>query len=1803
MAQQGCSYCGGPFNDGNCSSCSIVGAKNEFVHDPNPYPYNNTPDFYDQPPQYHIETYSCELCGNDSHYGYDCPPWFPRYTIDHQEDLNQQRMNDVEDRWNKMIESGNKIIQFFGEMILQQKQVANLSNHTLEPSRHFNSICYDDNDEDDYKESTILLRDIISQLPSSIVIITSLFVLPIEDPEDSLIMRNEELSTIPKKESDEVIKSSVEDFVPIPSESEDTFGSDSECDLPSCDDLSPINVPKGKSVTFSNPFFNLNDDFTSSDDDDDESLSDEDVPKDNVKIYSNILFEFDDEYISSDVNPFFDEVLEDIESKALYDSNLDEPALLVTPLFDSNEDEFFDPGGDIDEINTFDIPLDFKDGYYDSEGDVLYLESLLSDDTTPNLPPKVFLGHDLRSSSDINDLKIMVKVFDLGISKKIFSPTYVSLPFKDRHDLSLTYVIRIFLPYFTYPVDSPFLFSSRSEDTIFDLGISAFHFSSLEPMASHWSETFRCFNVYPNILNEIPMEICSSTRFSPNITMICGDDKYYQVIRIEVVHTTAEQKLARKNELKAHGTLLMALPDKHLLKFSSHKDAKTLMEAIEKRFGGNTETKKVQKTLLKQQYENFTGSSLESLDQIHDRLQKLTHTLIWRNKTDLEEQSFDDLFNSLKIYEAENKSSSFVGTTTQNIAFVSSSNTDSTIEPVSAVASVSAVCAKMPLSYLPNVDSLSNAEIDLKWQMAMLTMRVRRFLQRAGRNLGANGPTSMGVDMSKVDCYNYHGKGHFARECRSPKDLRRNGAAEPQRMNVPVETSTSNALVSQCDGVGSYDWSFQAKEEPANYALMAFLSSSPSSDNKPPSSLYDRFQSSDGYHAVPTPYKGTFMPPKPDLVFNNAPTDVETDHPTFTVKLSLTKPDQDLSLTNRSSTHIIEDWVSDSEDESETKTQQTIPSYVQSTEQVKSSRNSIQHVETSIPATTPKTASPKPTRNGKRRNRKACFVCKSLDHLIKDCDYHEKKMAQPTANNHAHRGIHKQYAPMTYQNPQKYMVHAAVLTQSKPVPITVVRPVSTNVPKIKVTRLSHAKPIITKTTSPIRSHITRSPSPKASNSHPIVTAVKAPVGNPQHALKDKGVIDSGCLRHMTGNMSYLSNFEELNCGYVAFGGNPKGGKIFGKGKIKTRKLGFDDAYFVKELKFNHFSISQMCDKKNSVLFTDTECLVLSPDFKLSDESQLLHRVPRENNMYNVNLKNIIPFRYLTCLFAKATIDESNLWHRRVLVTKPYNNTLYELLHGRTPSIGFMRPFGCLVTILNTLDSLGKFDGKVDEGFLVGYSVSSKAFRVFNSRTRIVQKTLHVNFLENKPNVAGSGPTWLFDIDSLTKTMSYQPVTAGNQSNPSASFQDKFDAEKAGEEGDQQYVFFPVWSSGSTNPQNTDAFDGKELEFDEKKLESKVNVSLSSSAQSKKQDDKTKREAKGKSHVESFTRYRDLSAEFEDYCDNSINEVNAAGTLVPTVGQISPNNTNTFSAVGPSNAATIPTHGKSSCIDVSQLPDDPDMPELEDITYIDDEDDVGAEANFNNLETSITLLKQRVKRVAKDQGALSRMFNDDFHTCMFACFLLQEERKRVHQALKYPGWIKAMQEELLQFKMQKVWVLVDLPYGKRAIGTKWVFKNKKDERGIVVRNKARLVVQGHTQEEGIDYEEVFALVARIEAIRLFLAYSSYMGFMEEVYVCQPPGFEDPDHPDKVYKVVKACYGLHQAPRACQDKYVAEILRKFRLTDRKSASTPIDTEKPLLKDPDSEDQTVVSTSSTEAEYVAAANCCVQMLWIQNQLLDYG
>nr|GFA18064.1 putative ribonuclease H-like domain-containing protein [Tanacetum cinerariifolium] len=739
------------------------------------------------------------------------------------------------------------------------------------------------------------------------------------------------------------------------------------------------------------------------------------------------------------------------------------------------------------------------------------------------------------------------------------------------------------------------------------------------------------------------------------------------------------------------------------------------------------------------------------------------------------------------------------------------------------------------------------------------------------------------------------------------------------------------------------------------------------------------------------------------------------------------------------------------------------------------------------------------------------------------------------------------YAPMNHSKFPLHKVSAAAPSKSQPVLTTAARTVSAVKPKFSKTHPNIASYAVSKSKSPLRRPFTRHPSSKPSISLPRVTAAKPSAGNPQQALKDKGVIDSGCSMHMTGNMSYLSDFKKLNGGYVAFGGNLKGGKITGKGKIKTGKLDFDDVYFVKELKFNLFSVSQMCDKKNSVLFTDTECLIISSDFKLPDASQVLLRVPkennmvpRENNMYNVNLKNIIPSGDLTCLFAKATLDESNLWHRRlghvnfktinkrvkgnlvrglpskvftnenscvackkvkqhrascksktvssfdqplfrlymdlfgptfvkslskksyclvitddysrfswvfflatkdetasvlktfivglenllslkvkiircdnrsefknavlnqfcglkgikrefsvsrtlqqngiaerknrtlikaartlltdslllipfwaeavntacyvqnrVLVTKPHNKTPYELLHGRLPSIVFMRPFSCPVIILNTLDPLGKFQGKVDEGFLVGYSVCSKAFRVFNSSTHIVQETLHVNFMENKPNVVGSGPAWLFDIDSLSQTMNYHPVLVENQTNSHVGFQD---TKKAREEGTHTYVLFLVLSDGSTNPKNNkDAHtDGSKHDDDIQKSVSPDIHSLSYGDQTREQGDKAENKDKGKSPVVIIIGFRDLNEEFAECINNSSNGVSAAGPLVSAAELNLTNSTNNFSAASPSNAA---------------------MPNLKDLSH--NADDVGAEADINNMESIISVSPIPTSRIHKD----------------------------------------------------------------------------------------------------------------------------------------------------------------------------------------------------------------------------------------------
>ncbi|GKC31139.1 putative ribonuclease H-like domain-containing protein, partial [Tanacetum coccineum] len=539
------------------------------------------------------------------------------------------------------------------------------------------------------------------------------------------------------------------------------------------------------------------------------------------------------------------------------------------------------------------------------------------------------------------------------------------------------------------------------------------------------------------------------------------------------------------------------------------------------------------------------------------------------------------------------------------------------------------------------------------------------------------------------------------------------------------------------------------------------------------------------------------------------------------------------------------------------------------------------------------------------------------------------------------------------------MVPRTVLTRSGPISLNAARPVNTVQPRIAVNNVGSMKNVINNAYSTTRRPFKKITTADNSNFNKSVNTVNdkninaarpnavvntaRPKGNPQQDLKDKGVIDSGCSRHMTGNISYLTDYKEIDGGFVAFGGNSKGGKITGNGKIRT-------------------------------------------DFKLTDESHVLLKVPRKDNMYSVDLKNVVPQGGLTCLFVKVTPDESNLWHRklghvnfktmnklvkgnlvrglptkrfeinqtcvayqkgkqhkascienlinlkvkvircdnrtefknkimnqfcemkgikrefsvartpqqnrvaerknRVLVIKPQNNTPYELILGRKPALSFMRPFGCHVTILNTIDHLGKFDGKADEGFFVGYSTNNKAFRVFNSRSRIVEENLHVQFSENTPNIAGSGPNWLFDIDTLTKSMNYKPIVPGNQSNGSTGTKACDNAGKARMETipRKDYILLPLsiqdppfFSSSKDSP---DA--GFKLSREEKKkdIEDPGNKSENPTEGKDSEVPSTEEPRINQEKVDNINSTNNINTTSDG---NSTNDVNAVSSTVNVVG--------------------------------------------------------------------------------------------------------------------------------------------------------------------------------------------------------------------------------------------------------------------------------------------------------------------------------
>ncbi|GJX78598.1 putative ribonuclease H-like domain-containing protein [Tanacetum coccineum] len=1049
--------------------------------------------------------------------------------------------------------------------------------------------------------------------------------------------------------------------------------------------------------------------------------------------------------------------------------------------------------------------------------------------------------------------------------------------------------------------------------------------------------------------------------------------------------------------------------------------------------------------------------------------------------------------------------------------------------------------------------------------------------------------------------------------------------------------------------------------------------------------------------------------------------------------------------------------------------------------------------------------------------------------LVKSARETVEKVKRPVWNNSS-RVNHKNFAnKMTHPHPNRRFVPQAVLTRSGKINTTgasvntAVRPVNTigskptvNHPRSILNAYKRGYSQVTRpfikyseyknnifnkevNTVKVKDTTTRDRAVVSKNKGNGVNAVKASAcwGNPQQKkYKEKRVIDSGCSRHMIRNKCYLTEYEDYDGGFVSFGDGQ--GRISRKGKIKTGTLDFDNVYFCKELKYNLFSVSQICDKKNNVLFTDTECLVLSSDFKLLDESQVLLRVPRKDNIYSVDLKSVVPTKGLTCLFAKATIDESNLWHRRLghinfknmnklvrgnlvrVVTDDFSRFSWVFFFTtKDETSGILKTF--ITEIENQLDHKVKVI-RCDNGTEFKNSVMNqfcemkgikREFSVARTpqqngvakrrnrtlikatQTMLVDSKLPTTFWAEAINTAcyvlnrvlvikphkkipyelihGRTPlidfmkpfgcplakpkNWLFDVDSLIIFMNYVPVVAGNQTNGIAGTRDNIvtgQTEKK-KEPEQEYILIPICT--------TDPLISQDHEVNEEDAEEKPTEMDESGASDKdgKDDQATKSE---------FEML--LQQEKQTVHTNSTNSINTVSTTVSTVGPsfINDNPSSPVNVTEASNA--FEEHLFES---FSPFKNAFSLPPVLNVTPIDDtgifvnaydDEDVGAEADLNNLETTMNVSPIPTTRIDKDHPKdqiirdfdsaiqtrrMTKIYDEhamvcyinkqrrtnhkDYQNCLFACFLSQIEPKKVIQALEDPSWIEAMQEELLQFQIQKVWTLVNPPNGKRAIGTKWVFRNKNDKSRIAVRNKERLVAQGF-------------IVYQIDVKSTFL----YGTIEEEVYVCQPPSFEDPQSPDKVY-VDDIIFGstkkslcdefeglMHKRFQMSsmggltfflglqvqqkkdeifisQDKYMAEVLKKFDFATMKTTSTPMEPNKALLKDEEADSvdvylyksmigslmylttsrpdimfavcacardspfnleifsdsdyagasldrksttrgcqflgkrliswqckkQTIVANSTTEAEYVAAANCCRQVLWIQNQMLDYG
>nr|GEX25550.1 uncharacterized mitochondrial protein AtMg00810-like [Tanacetum cinerariifolium] len=1304
-----------------------------------------------------------------------------------------------------------------------------------------------------------------------------------------------------------------------------------------------------------------------------------------------------------------------------------------------------------------------------------------------------------------------------------------------------------------------------------------------------------------------------------------------------------------------------SIPDDHVANFYYIDDARDIWNAVKARFGGNAKSKKIRKSMLKQEFSEFRidakDINLKFLRALPLSWSQVALTL--KIKGGLELLSFDDLYYKLKTFEVD-----FKGYRT----FSSSQS----------------VGPEQQRAYedFEQIEKLDLEEMDLKWQMAMLSVRVHKFEQKAGRK----------VDFDKKESAKFNKKKEIGKMEKDSKALITidtlvdwtNHDSESARVIAAQEFG----MIAGCDskdaikeGVAKlYNLITGANSEVANtagaggeFALMGVTSERVLQQNQ--LSLEDKIR------VLSIELENTSNLLKHSERINadceTAKRDLQTKLDNHLVQTENWRNSSknlfkliDSSISVRTKVGLgFTNYISESElgwDDS------AFSVFTTNSEDVEG--RPIFHSEKSLEVNTNNFASSDSSVKSsehKPTDSTSCALTSSVSTSVNEAAFEsnvrtpikEPIIIQDFSSFTCNSSDKNEYTSRTscnqngYSN-KKFVPQAVLLRTGKvhistgrPQPVPTGKPKVTPVPtgKLTVTPVPTGKPKVTpiptgkpQVSTPVPTGrlnrlfpvpTDRGYSPSVISGQLLLSPQQVVLGkhidkdNPFSATKDERIFYNGCSRSMTG-------------------------RITGKGTIHTPTLDFENVYYVKELQqFNLFSISQICDKKNQVLFIDTECLVLSKDFKLSDDSMVVLKVPRKHNLYTIYLNDLCPRVRTACYVLN-----------RVSVTSPHNQTPYALLTGKIPSVNHFKPFGCHVTILNTSDHLGKFDGKADEGYIVGYSASNKAYRVYNMPNKRVEESMNLRFLEEKPNVQGLGLAWYFDLDYLTDSLGYIHVSANQSTGTQGATTISAGTPDTDSDSDCDEQIIIVPSYPSLNVQQSEPKDTSGDTVDDSPFQSADENFQTELARLKDQEQRVTSDA------EELRTPAGAKAVLPGCISVPTGSVPVLTGSVPVPTGSVPVPTGsvpvpTGSVPVPTGDTMVPTddvpvHTSSSTDSMfdgepttrfsypSDLGNHDPSPGIFSSSSFDDE----FGAALNNVASSMEVSPVETTRINTIHPQ-SLIIEDPTSAVQTRSQFKQSttvEPRSVAQALEDPSWVDAMQEEMQQFKFQNVWVLIDLP----------------------------------------------------------LAFASYMGFMvyqmdvksaflygrikEEVYVTQPKGFVDPQHPKKAYKVVKSLYGLHQAPRAWTTTTPYEAPKP---KSKSSSDSPVNVhlyrsmigslmyltalrpdimfavsacsrhqvtpttsnleavkkifkylkgqpklglwypkESPLVLEAYSDSdyagankdrksttggcqflgrrliswkckkQTIMATSSTKAEYVAAANCCGQVLWIQNQLLDY-